>query len=829
MTKSHDASSRRLHFWVWVPVLASVLGFVTWDAITRSRHALLVTGSYGVTVDAPPLDPGSPTGYANGRRSLILPDRSMDGYHWIMQAQTMVAQGGWRVRHVDYDHAPGGREVHWAGPYRWYLVFLAWIDRLWSGQPWGVAIERAALASGPVLLGVLLVGITPMLARRFAPAAAALFAFGAVAALPFYVDFVAGYADHHGLVNACGMLSVLFLLAADGNAGEWANGGPGRTGESGRARRWVIASAVAAGGGLWISAATQVSVLIGIGLGGVALCWLGRRPAGQANVWTRHPGLFRIWGVTGAGVSIMAYLIEYFPGHLGMRLEVNHPLYALAWLGGGEALCRLARIMGGDPPARRQDLVAAVIAAAAVVALPVVVLLTRQDNFLVADPFLWRLHNGFISEFESMPNYLARHGYGWESIGQCLPLLLLAPALLLGTQRQRSPEARSALALAVLPALFVLPLAWSQVRWWSLEYALLVPVQAAVFRTLRREGTGPRWRVGALAAGCALLFVPGAISAVRQVIGSTEMIEDDIRALAERDVGHWLRQRAGAGRVVVAGSPTITTSLVFYGGLTGVGTLYWENAGGLKDAAALYAAPTDEAARAVVRRCGITHIVVVSWDGFEGVYTRLARGLEVTAPIPPDAFIVRLLTAAVPPAWLRLIPFRLPRHPALDGQQVRIYEVTADQPPAEALVQAAGYYLEMGLGDTAGRLAPALAAQGENLAACATLAEIESRRGDSQAFSAALAQVVALLPGAKALPLDERVRVAAVLATARRFDLAGAELQLCLGQATEENLRQLSAGTLATLLALTSAAGIPWPDPARQQLASSLLPPNMRK
>jgi len=808
----------------WVFILAVVLAFVAWDTTVRWRHIRQVTSSYGVTVDAPPPEASSPTGYAQGRRSLILPDRDMDGYHWIMQAQAAAAADTLRVRHVDYDGAPGGREVHWAAPFRWWILLLARVDRAFTDAPEGIAIERAAVLSGPVLLAAWLLLFAPLIASRCSRAAACLVAVGIVATLPCYVDFVAGYADHHGLVNLCALMSVLFLAQASRSIRS--------------ARLWVLAGAAAGGLGLWISAATQIPVLVGLGVAGVAACWIGRGPE-PGNVWTRQPALFRSWGKAGALVSVAAWLFEYFPHHLGLRLEVNHPVYALAWLAGGEALCRLARIASGASPVpRRRNYLLGGLAAAGVAAVPVLIYLTRGTTFHVADGFLWRLHHDFIAEFQLLPDYLVRRAGAWEAWTPLLPLGVLVLAV---REYRREPRTRSALTVALAPALVVLPLMISQVRWWGLECMLLLPVIVVLLQPPPAPGSAgttpphtsppvsrPRW-TGLTAVLITLLYLPGAIAAVRQTLQAGTLTEDDIHALAERDLAHWLRLHAGTERVVLTASPTVTTSLVFHGGLTGVGTLYWENMAGLKSAAELYAAPTDEAARAVVRRCGITHIVVVSWDGFEGVYARLARGTPASESIPADTFIVRLLSAPVAPAWLRPVPFQLPSHAALSGQEVRIFAVTPEQTPLAALEHTASYLLEMGRVDEAQTVAPGLVGQNTDAAAVALLAELASRRGDRGAFLRAIETLATLVPTKPELPLEDRVRMVAVLAAAERFDLARAELDRALRQTTAAELRNLPTGALMNLLTLSEVAGAEWPDATLKMLATSLVPPNRRR
>ncbi|HND60778.1 MAG TPA: tetratricopeptide repeat protein [Opitutaceae bacterium] len=813
----------------WILVVIAALAYFTWDTGVRWRHIREVSGTYGVTVDAPAVDRSSPTGYADGKRSLLLPDRDLDGYHWIMQAQQASAEGLWRMRHVDYDGAPTGRDVHWAAPFRWWVRELAGIDRAISGAPAGITLERAAVFSGPILLGLLILGFTPVIARRCSGAAAAFFAAGLVTMLPLTVDFVAGYADHHGLANTCALLSVLcFILASDTRQGSLP---------------WVIASGVAGGFGLWISAATQLPVLLGLGLGGATACWVGRG-AEPGNAWTRHPTFFRIWGGAGAGVSILGYLYEYAPFHFGFRLEVNHPLYAIAWLAAGETLCRLAWLAcGSSPVPRRWNLLAGGLATA-LVATPAIVLWAGGETvFRVANPFLWQLHHEYIAEFQSLPTYLSRADYSWAATSALWPLAVLVFAAVAISQR-RSRFARSQLVMALGPALVVLPLMLAQVRWWGLECTLLLPLFVVVGRRMPAAGTAGnllgtlppfgtpapvfdlrRWAL----VGGTVLLLPGVVAALGATVRAAEIGVDDLHALAERDVAHWLRQRAGHQPVVVAASPSLTTTLVYHGGLRGVGTLYWENLAGLKSAADLYAAPTDEQARAIVKRCGITHLVVASWDGFEGVYARLARGVPADQPIPRDAFIVRLLSAPVPPPWLQLVPFTLPGNPAFAQQQVRVYEVVPDLSPALAMVRTADFLLGMNRVDDAQKLVPELAAFPDEPAVTALRVELAMRRHDQAAYSRAASVLQQQLAGNPPLALSDRVRVANAMAAAGQYYLAKQEVDRALENITEHDLRQLSPDNLVNLLAQMKAVGATWPNDRLLELADSLIPPSRRK
>ncbi len=841
MIRRGDALSGSFRFLTWSAVPLVVMSFVIWDAVVRCRHILQVTASYGVTVDAPAIDARSPTGYEHGLRSMVMPEAGEDTAHWVMQTQTMIAQREWRLRQVDYDNAPLGREVHWASPFHWWLAILAWADHLATGRPIGISVERAALIQGTVMFGLLLIGLVPLLSRRFSGAAAALFAIGAAATSTFYTDFLPGRADHHGLVNICSMLTVLLMAAgALRTAGIPANAGPAAVGQASnrattdrRGRRsaqwWFTGSAVAGGVGLWISAATMIPVLIGLGLGVLAASWL-RRGLTQRIAWVHDPGLFRLWGLVGGGVSLAAYLLEYFPSHLGLRLEVNHPFYAAAWIGAGEVL-RLAvcAMNGGVKSLTRRELATGAFGAALVASLPLIIFATAAKTFTVVDPFLWELHTRYISEFQGLARVFATKGLTWSSVALVLPFFLLVPAIVMALRRATPPDVRAHLVLALSPAMVGWIQGCSQVRWLGLAYALSMPAVAVFFRSLKAQGEKKRTPVIAWSVACGLLFVPGAVNAVRQTLEGSEFSNAEIRRLAQRDVAHWLRQRAGNEPVVVASSPTGTTLLISQGGVSGLGTLYWENAEGLKHAAALFAAPSPEAAHELARRFGVTHFVFFSWDPFETVLAKLARGVSENALIPPDAFIAKLLTSPVPPPWLRAIPFKLPDHTALKGERIRIWEVTPDQTPAEAAAHSANYYLELGEPEMANRLAPILAGFKDDLVATVMLGGIASRQSDAAGFSAAFARIGAQLSQAESLSLDDHLHLVVVLAVGQRPDLAREQLQACMRKVNERSLRHLTADMLSDLFALSDGLGVEFSDPALKQLAERLVPPLARK
>lgn len=810
---------------LWIVTLLLIAAFVAWDALGRSKHLLLMDASYGVTVDQPATDASSPTGYEDGRRSLVLPTGGADSAHWIMQTQRMLADGPSRIRHVDYDNAPDGRAVHWGSPFRWWLGLVSWFEGALSGRPTGIAVERATLWSGPLMLGLALPPLMLLLHRRFSPMAAALAAIGSVAFFPFYIDFIPARADHHGIANLCGLFTVLFLLTGCcprsrrtdlKAANESAPAEP--------ARRWFVASALAGGLGLWISTATQVPILIGTGLGVLAAAW-SMRGKPEKLVWMRHPELLALWGRVGGAASLAAYLIEYFPSHLGMRLEVNHPLYALAWVGAGELLRLMVMAIQPQRPMQiERPTLRVSLALAAVALLPLMVLTTGRWTFTVSDPFVWQLHALHIAEFQSMVEMFRVQGLTWHSLGLLLTMLLLAPPVILACRSGTSPDARALLLLALFPALLAWVLGWYQVRWLGLAFALTVPLIGIHFRTLESTIRGGfPWRAALLG----LVFVPGAISAVQRSQAAREFSTADIRSLAERDIAHWLRIRSGDARPVVSAPPGVSTTMIYHGSLSGVGTLYWENAEGLKRSAALYGASSLEAAHQIVRDAGISHFVFLSWEGFEVAYAKLDRGLPGSAPLPQDAFVARALRGSVP--WLRALPFQLPDHPALEGDRVLIWEVTDEMTPVEQAVAAAGYALEMGLPDEGARLVPVLRQYPNDLAANIMLAGIFSRQGNASEFGSVFTRILAQLPQATTLPPGHHIQLVMVLAVAERFELGRQHLQQTLAKIDEASLRRLTPATLSDLLTLMQGFELRFEDPSLTFLAERVLPPRLRR
>ncbi|HTO04853.1 MAG TPA: hypothetical protein VL069_14170 [Opitutus sp.] len=543
-----------------------------WNTLQHWRHYTKASALYGVAVHAPTLDITSATGFADGRRTMVYPARWVDGQHWIMQTQRMLATREWRLRHVDDDNAPLGRPVHWASPFRWWLGICAMIDHTISGEPVGSAVERAALVANPALLAVLLLGLVPWVAGRFGGIAAAFLALAMVGSPPFLALFAPDNMDHHGLIEACLMVSVVALLV--GGCG-WTRRGI----ESADAAHWLptelqarrafTISGVAGGFGLWISAAGMIPVLVGIGVGALVNAWLGK------NAWEFarfDEQLWRRWGTVGGITAFLCYLLEYFPAHLGWRLEVNHPLYALAWLGGGEVLAQwtswLSRHRRERAPFSRLRLGAALVAMAAPAG---VVAAGGGQVFAVADPFLWSLSNGYTPEFRGLLTALQRTGFSLSTVASCLPLLLVVPGALVMARRDSPQLARILIAIPFAAMALFWLMAFKEVRWWLVGYGFAFVVLVVAVAMITSASLAYARRTLYLLTAAAL-FVPGLIVGVQTAEEKGSLGADEYFSLAERDLAHALRQRVGDGPLIVLSSPATTSRLIYFGSAQGLGT-----------------------------------------------------------------------------------------------------------------------------------------------------------------------------------------------------------------------------------------------------------------
>ena len=196
--------------------------------------------------------------------------------------------------------------------------------------------------------------------------------------------------------------------------------------------------------------------------------------------------------------------------------------------------------------------------------------------------------------------------------------------------------------------------------------------------------------------------------------------------LVMRDIAEAIRRDAGGKPVVLLSSPNSSTLIAGMGDFRTIGTLYWENDAGLKNAASMFCAQSDEAALKLLQEKGVTHIALISWENFIEPYFNILQGVRPNADKLENAFGHRALFQGVIPAWAR--PIAYPPNPFTQqlGLRVLLLAVAPGQSPIEAKFNLAGYFI----------------AQNETAAAETQLREILAASPGSDKVRAVLARLL---------------------------------------------------------------------------------------
>ncbi len=778
--------------WVLVPVCA--LGLIAWVAYSRVDRIQYTTAQASWSVDAPAVDPSSPTGYAGGLRQLLVPNRNTESQEWIRQTQQMLHTGDWRVRHVDYDNAPWGRETDLPALYRGWLGLVATIDRGLSGRSPGPAVEHAALYADPLLQALLLLVTAGFTARWFGPLPAALLSVGLVALHPLGGQFLPGAPDHRNLGNLCALWSVLPLLA------------PGRS-----VGRFLVAG-IAGGLGLWISPAAQWPILGGIVLGASLARGLTRNETNSVPILP-----WRIWSLGGMITVFAACVVERYPSGGEVDLARIHPLLGIGWLSAGEFILAFSAREGS-----RRTLRTVIVAFAAAAGFLGITGSAIDANVFAADPLSQRLTN--LPGGASAPNFfawLAQAGAGPAIVATVLPMLLALPACLFLLRRKLPGPECTAFAIGLGPLLVALGLACSQLRWWNLVDSILLAVLAGT--AAAHVAANPRLARWFWSALLAVAVIPGLVRLVPSR-ASAELGETEVRGLIDRDLAQWLTQRAGRSDAVILTSPDLAAPLSYYGSLRAVASLAPENQSGVTATIRLASATSFDEAFALITQRHVAYIVIPSWD------TTLSQYAHMGSSRPDRVFIALLAQRNLPP-WVRPVTYYLPKIPGYEGQEVMVFEVVDEQDEVTALSNLAEFFVETGQIDQAAATAAKLRHYPADPGALSALAQVEYARGDRAAFDSLLGKLVpyAARSAGADLGWDRQLSVAVVLTQGRRLDLASDVIRRCLAGADDARLRALSANSLLRLLTLKKISGHSFPDPRLEELARRLLPPTLRQ
>ncbi len=750
---------------------------------------------------------------------LIIPGHLNESYEWLDLTREMFARRELRVRHIYYENAPAGREVFAASPYRWWLGVVALTHRSIMHTRLGPSLEWAALYADPLLLLFFGAATVAFVAWRFGVLAAALASAALATLFPFASLFVPGVPDDLGLAQALAIWSVLPLLAGAASA---------TADESGlSSRRWFFASGVIGGIGLWVNVANELPVLVGIGLGALFAAWIGRRPAGAGPSAGRALLPWNTWGVAGAVTCLCAYLVEYFPSHMGIwELHAVHPLFGLAWLGAGVLLARSTAWIRGERPSRNfRGVAAVVLALAALASLPAAMRVVHSLGFLSVEIPSMRL--SLLAGGPSAPSlwaWLLQNGITGAALATFLPLLIVVPAALLLVLKWTQSRLRIPIALALGPVLAAMGFAFKQISWWNGVDAALLTLLVAAASAVR---AAPRPRVtGAVAAVFAVLvLMPGAIqlwpsadAKIGEGLSDTEVV-----GLVERDMAYWLSSHVGSAGAVALAPPNQTATLYYYSGIRGLASFSWEDRAGFQSAVRILSASTPEEAQELIGIHGVTHIIIPSWDPFMDAYA------EVGAGQVGGTFLDRLHLWNVP-RWLKPVPYLVPTIAGFEGQSAIVFEVVDEQDDATALSRVADYFVDMGQLSLAAKAGEGLRRFPADLGAMVARAQVQLAAGENDEFAKSVEVIVRRIAGGadRDLQWDQRVGLAIVLAQAHRVDLVRPRLEACLAEMDGDKLRSLSTVLLYRLQVLRKALNLEISDPSLRTLSLELLPPDLR-
>lgn len=625
----------------------------------------------------------------------ILPTSGIDGKWWVLHTEKMLRDGGWRVRETRIDNSPDGREVHWSSPLLWLLAGLSRVLATFSGGNATNHVATAAIYAGPLLFLIGLAVFAALVVWRYGWNAGTCAILVIGTSSPILQFFRLGDCDHHGLVSLGALIGV-FCLAA-GGAGYQAIRGH----EDRRARAWFIGGGVASAAALWISAATEIPVLAGTAVAVLATAFLNRR---QDGIKPAAP-LWRLWGLSGGITSLVLYAAEYFPNHLGWRLEVNHPLYALAWMGGGYLLACAVTGIHDAPRFRfsRWELGPALLCLILVIAPALAISLFPDRVFWVSDRFLLELHNRHIVEFQPLLSVLADGDWILPLLqALCWPVLAGVSLAWLHFSGRVPALWRAPLLLAVSPSLVMLGLAFRQVRWLGVAVMLWAGVATllgALWFNTDLHRTVPRLAARGLAIATILLIGMYPVLATTSWISSRArpdaLPRNIIPNVVARDIVRRIMTAEPGRRPVILCAPTTSTELAFYGNVGVIGTLYWENMAGLKAAAELFS-ETDEATlkQSLLQR-GVTHILLFSWDDFASGYEQLIADTRTdAAPVP--GLISKLLGGEATPDWIRPLFYPLPAEFGLGDAKVWLFEIRDGQSRFDALLHRGVFAFDAG-------------------------------------------------------------------------------------------------------------------------------------
>jgi hypothetical protein len=427
--------------------------------------------------------------------------------------------------------------------------------------------------------------------------------------------------------------------------------------------------------GLWVGA-TQQSFLIGlIGIGGALALMISGGASPDKNSFRMAPELWRYWGYSGAFFSLLFYLLEYFPNHMSMRLEVNHPLYALAWIGGAEAINCIVHLVKGELDSRQKRLSCffLVLSLVAIVLLPCLILFGPNDWHMIHDPVMHRVHKN-IAEFK--PPMVVGYSSGMKLLLVNFGLfpVYIFIAVFLTVKNIISRYHKAILIFTIVPTLILMITYFFQTRWQG--FAAIGLVMLSLISSLAFQTNSSLNKYGYMGSAIVLvlLLIPGNYLFFLDTYCGTRIKRINSRlhplvyAFLAREVAINFFERTATKDVRIMSNSSFSPYLAYYGVGRGVGSLYWENHDGIRDWAGFFADLGEENAKEIARRRGLTHIILkVSTDGMARRSTWALYG-TTSDEVTKKTFAYRLISNhKLLPSWLEPFPMFYSPHSRKNG------------------------------------------------------------------------------------------------------------------------------------------------------------------